>query len=113
METLKSNIEIADDVFAVIAGIATTGVEGVVSLGQGITMKAMSFIGTNSLKKGVTIEKDKSGKNIKVKISVVLNSNADMKKVCLNIQEKVKEAIESMLDMNVKEVSVRVAKVED
>lgn len=113
MDTIKHSVVVADDVFSVIAGIAATGVEGVASMGEGITMNAMSFIGSNSLKKGVTIEKDEYGKGINVKLTVVLNNNVDLKKVCENIQEKVKEAIESMLDINVKEVAVRVAKIDD
>lgn len=110
---VKSNVKVADDVISVIAGIAATGVDGVVSMGEGITFKAMSFIGTNSLKKGVIIEKSEKTNDLLVKLTVVLKQGVDLKSVCFNIQEKVKEAIESMLDLKVREVMVRVAKIEE
>lgn len=113
MANVISNIVIADEVMSVIVGIAATGVDGVLSLGEGITFKAMSFIGTNSLKKGVVIEKDEKNGSLSVKVSVVLRQGLEIKKVCLNIQEKIKEAIESMLDFKVNEVIVRVSKVEE
>lgn len=109
----KNNVQIADDVLSIIAGIATTSVDGVVSMGEGITFKAMSFIGTKSLKKGVVVEKDAKGDNLKISITIVLKQGADIRKTCTAIQEKVKESIESMLDLKVKEVKVRVAKIEE
>lgn len=110
---IKTDIKVADDTIAMIAGIAATGVSGVASLGEGVTFKALPFIGSNSLKKGVVIEKDEKGNNIIVKLTIVIEQGKDIKKTCTNIQEKVKESIESMLDLNVKEVIVRVAKVND
>ena len=111
--SIKTDIKVADDTIAMIAGIATTSTKGVASLGEGVTFKALPFIGSNSLKKGVSIEKDENGDNIVVNITIVIEQGADIKKTCTSIQEKVKESIESMLDLNVKEVVVRVAKVND
>lgn len=109
----KNKIQIADDVMAIIAGIATTQVDGVVSMGEGITFKAMPFIGSKSLKKGIVIEKDQNGDNLDIKITIVLKQGADIRNTCKNIQEKVKESIESMLDIKVKKVAVRVAKIDE
>ena len=111
--SIKTEVKVADDTILMIAGIATTSVDGVSALGEGVTFKAMPFIGSNSLKKGIVIEKDENDDNIVVNVTIVIENGADIKKTCLNIQEKVKESIESMLDLNVKEVSVRVAKVND
>jgi uncharacterized alkaline shock family protein YloU len=110
---IKTDVKVADDTISMIAGMAATSVPGVLALGEGVTFKALPFIGSNSLKKGVVIEKDDSGKNIIARLTIVLEQGKDIRKTCTNIQEKVKEAIESMLDLNVKEVSVRVAKVND
>ena len=110
---IKTNVQVADDTISVIAGIAATSIEGVVSLGEGVTFKALPFIGSNSLKKGVTIEKSEDGSSIVVKITIVIKHGVDIKRTCKNIQEKVKESIESMLDLRVTEVIVRVAKVDD
>ena len=111
--SIKTDVKVADDTIAMIAGIATTSIKGVASLGEGVTFKALPFIGSNSLKKGVVIEKDDKGDNIVANITIVIEQGADIKETCTNIQEKVKESIESMLDLNVKEVIVRVAKVND
>lgn len=111
--SIKTDVKVADDTISMIAGIAATSVHGVAALGEGVTFKALPFIGSNSLKKGVVIEKDENGKNIIVKLTIVIEQGNDIKKTCLSIQEKVKESIESMLDLNVKEVSVRVAKIND
>ncbi len=110
---IKTDVKVADDTISMIAGIAATSVEGVAALGEGVTFKALPFIGSNSLKKGVQIEKSELGDDIIVKVTIVIEQGADIKKTCTNIQEKVKESIESMLDLNVKEVVVRVAKVDD
>ena len=110
---IKTSVNVADDTLPIIVGIAATSVEGVASLGEGVTFKAMPFIGANSLKKGIVVTKEEKGDNVVVKITVVLKQGVDIKKVCYNIQEKAKESIESMLDLTVKEVIVKVAKLDD
>ncbi len=110
---IKTDVKVADDTILMIAGIAATSVKGVSALGEGVTFKALPFIGSNSLKKGIVIEKDENGDNIKANITIVIDNGVDIKSICTNIQEKVKESIESMLDLKVKQVSVRVAKVND
>ncbi len=110
---IKTNVQVADDTISMIAGIAATSTKGVAALGEGVTFKALPFIGSNSLKKGVTIEKNEKDDSIVVKVTIVIEQGADIKDTCTSIQERVKESIESMLDLNVREVIVRVAKVND
>lgn len=110
--SIKTDVKVADDTIAMIVGIATTSVKGVASLGEGVTFKALPFIGSNSLKKGVVIEKDDRD-DIVINVTIVIEQGADLKKTCINIQEKVKESVESMLDLKVKKVTVRVAKIND
>ena len=43
---IKTDIKIADDSILLIAGIAATSVEGVAALGEGLTFKALPFIGS-------------------------------------------------------------------
>ena len=110
---IKTDIRIADDTINMIAGVAATSVDGVVSLGEGITFKALPFIGSNNLKKGVIIEKNERDGSIVATVTIVIRPGVDIKKICLSIQEKVKDSIESMLDLVVKEVIVKVAKIDD
>ena len=58
------------------------------------------------------IEKDDRD-DIVINVTIVIEQGADLKKTCINIQEKVKESVESMLDLKVKKVTVRVAKIND
>ena len=110
-EHIKTNINVADDVIPVIAGISATSVEGVASLSNNVTSKALSFIPSNKLKNGILIVKDNDGNNLEITISIILKDGYDIREVCEQVQEKVKEAIESMLDLKVKNVTVRVAQI--
>lgn len=110
---IKTDVRIADDTINMIAGMAATSVDGVVSIGEGITFKALPFIGANNLKKGVKIERNEKDGSIVATVTIVMKPGIDIKKTCLNIQEKVKDSIESMLDLVVKEVIIKVAKIDD
>lgn len=107
---IKHNIQIADDCMAVITGISATSVDGVANLGNGMTKKILPFLDTNNLKKGIEIKKTNEG--LLVNLSITIKDNYDITKVCTTVQEKVKESLESMLDLHVKEVSVSVSSVE-
>lgn len=113
IDKIKNNVQVADDVILSIISLAATNVDGVDSIGEGITFKAMPFIGSNNLKQSVTVEKDDNGDNLIVSIKVVLKQGANLKSVCNTIQEKIKESIESMLDLNVEKVQVKVTKISD
>ena len=108
---IKTDVKVADDVINMIAGIAATSVDGVVSLGEGMTFKTIPFIGTKNLKKGISVIQNDDD-SISVKIIVALKNGVDIKKICSNIQEKIKEAVESMLDIVVRDIEVRVARVD-
>ena len=109
---IKTDVKIADDIINIIAGIAATSVDGVLSIGEGLTFTTIPFIGTKNLKQGIIVEKDDNDK-LNISIIVALKSGIDVKKACYNIQEKIKESIESMLDMSVNKVVVKVAKIDD
>ena len=48
-------VQIADDVIAVIVGIAATEVEGIAALGDNITNELMSKVGIKNINKGVKV----------------------------------------------------------
>ena len=107
---VKYNVNIADDCISVIAGISATGVEGVVNLGDNsMTSKLLPFLGTNNLKKGIVIEKIDD--ELIVKVSISIKDGYNIEDVCLAVQEKIKDSIESMLDVTVKEVSINVVNI--
>ena len=110
--SMKTDVKVADDVINEIAGISATSVKGVVCLGEGLTFKNIHFMGTRNLKKGIKIIENDDG-SITIKLTVTLKSGVEIKKVSSSIQEKIKESIESMLDIRVKDVVVKVAKIDD
>ena len=60
---------------------------------------------------GLEVILDNDGNNLEITISIILKDGYDIREVCEQVQEKVKEAIESMLDLKVKNVTVRVAQI--
>lgn len=109
---LSSKINVADDVVAIISGISATSIDGVKSLGGGITLSAINFLGTNRLKKGILVEKDDNG-DLSILVSINVKDSYDIQSVAEKVQEKIKDSLEQMLDLNVKSVRVRVDKIDD
>lgn len=101
------DIQIADDVIAIIAGLAATEVDGVAKMYGNITNELVSKLGMKSLSKGVKVFVTPN--NVKVDISLELKYGYSVMKVSEKVQEKVKSAIETMTGLVVSEVQVRIA----
>lgn len=102
-------VKIADDVVAVIAGLAATEVEGVVSMAGNISNELMSKMGVKNLAKGVKVEV--FNKNVKVDLALVVAYGYNIPAVSQKVQEKVKSTIENMTGLEVTDVNVRIAGV--
>lgn len=103
-------VKIADDVVAIIAGLAATEVEGVVSMAGNITNELMSKMGVKKLSKGVKV--DVIGKNVKIDLALVLQYGYNIPAVSQKVQQKVKSTVENMTGLNATDVNVRIAGVE-
>ena len=90
-------VKVADEVVAIIAGLAATEVEGVDSLGGNITSEIVSKLGMKNLSKGVKV--------------TVEESRTQIPAVSAKVQDKVKSAIETMTGLSVTEVNIKVASV--
>ena len=95
-------VKIADDVIAVIAGIAATEVTGVARMCGNITNELVSKLGVNNLSKGVKVVVE----NHHVRVNLALELDYSKK-----VQDRVKAAIENMTGLKVREVNVRVTGV--
>ena len=104
-------IKIADEVVAIIAGLAATEVEGVCSMGGNITKELVSRLGMKNLSKGVRVEVTEEGK-IEVFVTINIAYGYAIPAVSGNVQEKVKAAIENMTGLEVSGVNVRIADVD-
>ncbi|WAH39004.1 Asp23/Gls24 family envelope stress response protein [Alicyclobacillus dauci] len=105
-------VHIADEVIQIIAGLATSEVEGVAgmsgSLAGGLTE---SLTGRKNLAKGVKVQFTEDDRSCVVEISVVLQFGVNIPDTSFHIQERVKESIESMTGLTVDGVNVRVVGV--
>ena len=103
-------VQIADEVIAVIASIAATEVEGVAKMSGNITAEIASKVGMKSLSKGVKVRIE--DENIDVDLSLILEYGVSIPKISAEVQERVKNAIETMTGLNVKDVNVRIAGIQ-
>ena len=103
-------VQIADEVIAVIAGLAATEVDGVAKMSGNITNEIVSKLGMKNLSSGVKVEI--LGEEVEVKLSLVLNYGVSIPKTSREVQEKVKNAIETMTGLTVTDVKVRIAGVQ-
>ena len=103
-------VQIADEVIAVIAGLAATEVEGVSKMSGNITNEIVSKLGMKNLSKGVKVTID--GEQVSVVLNLVLNYGVRIPKTSQEVQEKVKAAIENMTGLTVSEVNIRIAGIQ-
>lgn len=109
MENTIGTVQIADDVVAIIAGLAATEVEGVASMAGNITKEIISKFGMKNLSKGVKVKVEEGEVSVEVALNVAYGYNVP--DVSVKVQEKVKNAIENMTGLNVAEVNVKIAGV--
>ena len=104
-------VQIADEVVAIIAGLAAMEVDGVSSMAGTSTRDLLSKLGKKNLAKGVRVD----GLDGVVTVSLALNLRfgKNIMEVSSKVQEKVKTAIENMTGLTVADVNVKVAGVDD
>ena len=100
-------VQIADDVVAMIASLATTEVEGVCAMAGNITNELMSRVGVKKLTKGVRVEVLEN--NVTVDLAVTMEYGYNIPATCQQVQTKVKTAIENMTGLNCTDVNIRIA----
>ena len=103
-------VKIADEVVAMIAGLAAMEVEGVASMAGNATRELISKLGMKSLSKGVKV--DVLEGVVTVSLSLNLKCGYSIKDITTKVQEKVKAAIENMTGLEVADVNIRVAGVD-
>lgn len=99
-------VKIANEVVAIIAGLASTEVEGVAGMSGGITGGISDMLGMKNLSKGVKVEVGE--KECAIDIFIIVEYGSRISEVALRVQENVKEAVETMTGLNVIEVNVNV-----
>ncbi|MDN5365469.1 MAG: hypothetical protein PWP44_672 [Thermacetogenium sp.] len=99
-------IRIANEVVAVIAGLAATEVEGLAGMSGGIAGGIAEMLGRKNLSRGVKVEVGE--REAAVDLYVIVEFGVQIPEVAMRVQENVKQAIESMTGLKVVEVNVHV-----
>lgn len=102
-------VQIADEVVAIIAGLAATEVEGVDSMAGNITNELVGKLGMKNLSKGVKITMTEE--HVSVDLSLNMKYGYSIPAVSEKVQDKVKTAIENMTGLVVLEVNIKIAGV--
>lgn len=102
-------VQIADEVVAIIAGLAATEVEGVASMAGNITNELVGKLGMKNLSKGVKV--DVLENVVCVNLNLNLGYGYSIPETCKKVQEKVKTAIENMTGLEVSDVNISIAGV--
>lgn len=102
-------VQISDEVVAIIAGLAATEVEGVASMAGNITNELVSKLGKKSLSKGIRVKVEDGIVNVNVALNIAYGYSVP--KTCKKVQEKVKAAIENMTGLEVEKVDIQIANV--
>lgn len=102
-------VRVADEVVAIIAGLAATEVEGVESMAGNITNELVAKLGMKNLSKGVKVTVE--DKTVTVDLALNISFGYEIPKVSKKVQEKVKSAIETMTGLDVVAVNIKIAGV--
>ena len=103
----NSNIQISDDVIAVIAGMAVAEVPGVADMAGGFAGGISEVLsGKKNMAKGIKVEV--AGDNVKIDVNIIVEYGSRIPDVAFEIQKRVKKAVENMTGLKANEVNVHV-----
>ncbi|HOA80012.1 MAG TPA: Asp23/Gls24 family envelope stress response protein [Defluviitaleaceae bacterium] len=102
-------IQIADEVIAIIAGLAATEVEGIAGMAGTFTGGIAEILGKKNLSKGVKVEVGES--EVSIDLFLVIKFGVKIPDVALAVQKKVKNAIETMTGLSVIEINLHITGV--
>lgn len=102
-------VQISNDVFAIISAMAAMEVDGVVAMAGNITAELVSKLGMKKLSKGVSV--DVIDNDVMIDLSIILRINENIVAISKKVQDKVKTTVENMTGKNVANVNVNIASV--
>ena len=106
-EEHESTIKIADDVVAVLAGVAVSEVPGVAGMAGGFAGGISEVLsGKKNLAKGIKVEVGE--KETKIDVNIIVEYGARIPDIAFEIQNRVKKSVETMTGLTVVEVNVHV-----
>ena len=106
----RGEVRIADEVVAIIAGMAATDVRGVASMAGNITNEIVAKTGIKNLAKGIRVEVLDG--IVTVDVNLNIRYGYAIPEVSGNVQDRVRTAIETMTGLEVGTINVRIASVD-
>ena len=107
IEESTEGIKIANDVVAVIAGVAVSEVRGVASMQGGFAGGITEVLsGKKNLAKGIKVEVE--NEKAKIDVNIIVEYGTRIPDVAFEIQNRVKKQVENMTGLKVAEVNVHV-----
>ncbi|HBG77004.1 Asp23/Gls24 family envelope stress response protein [Eubacteriales bacterium mix99] len=96
------NVTFADEVVAIIAGLAAMEIPGVSAMSSGI----MEKLGKKNLSRGVKVEVGE--KETAIDLYLIVDYGVRIPDIAWNIQENVKKTVETMTGLHVIEVNIHI-----
>ena len=106
-EEETNNIQISDDVVAVIAGMAASEVPGVAEMAGGFAGGISEVLsGRKNKAKGIKV--DIEDKKVKIDVNIIVEYGSRIPDVAFEIQKRVKKSVENMTGLVASEINVHV-----
>ncbi|MCL2767033.1 MAG: Asp23/Gls24 family envelope stress response protein, partial [Peptococcaceae bacterium] len=99
-------VKISEEVVKTVAGMAAVDIAGVAGMSGGLTGGFAELLGRKNLSKGIKVAV--GDKEAAIDIFVILEYGVRVPEVAANMQNKVKNAVESMTGLKVVEVNIHV-----
>lgn len=101
-----NGVKIANEVVAIIAGVATSEVVGVAGMSGGIVGGISEMLGKKNFSKGIKVDVEEN--DAIIEIYIIVDYGVRIPDVAWNLQKKVKTAVEEMTGLNVLKVNIHV-----
>lgn len=105
-EQKVGNVKISEDVIGTIAGLAAAEVKGVSSMNAGLTGGIYDLIGKKNPAKGVKIEVKEE--EVSIDLYLTVEYGVKIPEVALEVQQTVKNSVETMTGLTVSNIDVHV-----
>jgi len=109
-ETLRAGVRIADEVISTVAALAASEVDGVAGMTGSLVGGLSEMLGRRNPQKGVRVEID--GQEVTVDLNLAVRYGVRIPEVAARVQERVRDAVQTMTGLCVRAVNVHVTGVE-
>lgn len=100
------NIRISDDVVATIAGLAALEMPGIAAMSGGMSEGLAKRLSGKNAQRGVAVEV--GSMETAINLRIIVDYGTQIHNVCRELQQIVKDSVESMTGLHVVEVNIKV-----